>query len=219
MLVDKQTHKRIMLPVASEVVLAAGQWYAFHSNIEMNDHREFNNLLNHLVSQKRLHYRHKRQTDQFFGNCRVSLDAETGIAIAKIRKERIADLHIHFPSNKWDVRLSINEEIPVSEAPSGDSKSKERFKDRMEYKTLDNLFQIDLTQVSQTVGLNDRGGGRKEVTHELEIEWLGMDALAAEARKVAIPGTQNAFVPLVRGFVSILRNVIRKGSQFRKAAH
>ena len=73
-------------------------------------------------------------------------------------KARIADLDILFPESPLDCRISVNFEIrlndDIEEAMSLVTKNRQpdRLKDRMSY--TQSHYQIDLTQVTQTMSSN-----------------------------------------------------------------
>jgi hypothetical protein len=79
--------------------------------MSVEDHKTFNQLFNALVTQKRVKYSHLKQVDKFYeGIGRTTF--QDNVAIETIQKNRIADLHLHFPRYKFDLRISVNEELP-----------------------------------------------------------------------------------------------------------
>lgn len=122
-----------------------------------------------------IQYLHRREVDKFFElpphlhshlppavrqkqnprhavKVRVSYDQKTNQEIAKIIKVRLVDLDILNPGSPLDCRISINLEMrydgDVDDLIKSDS-SPDRIKDRLSY--TQSHYQIDLTQVSQTV--------------------------------------------------------------------
>lgn len=134
-----------------------------------------------LRPRVQVHYKHRRETDRLFElppeliqripptiqnlvprgrshKVRVTYDQKTGQVLAKIVKAPVANLHIHFPRLPLDCRISVNLEMdwdgPVEEiealAPKNPrDKQPDRNKDRLSY--TQGHYQIDLTQVTQTV--------------------------------------------------------------------
>lgn len=89
---------------------------------------------------------------------RVTYDQKTKEVLAKIVKARVADFDLHIPTCPMDCRISVNlemnwdgsvEELEQSAAGHSD-KQADRCKDRLSYSQ--GHYQIDLTQVTQTVG-------------------------------------------------------------------
>ncbi|ROT36558.1 mRNA triphosphatase CET1 [Sodiomyces alkalinus F11] len=127
-----------------------------------------------------VHYKHRREVDRFFEipsslqgrlpgcvrsylnskhsvKVRVTFDQKTGQPLNKIVKARVADLHLHMPNAPLDCRISVNLETawdgPLEEleqiAIGHGIKFPDRNKDRLSY--THSHYQIDLTQVTQTV--------------------------------------------------------------------
>lgn len=137
---------------------------------------------------------------------RITRDAKSGDVINRVIKVRISNLEISSPQTEWDYRIGINLEIsypgpidalkPAVE-PGRSVESMERRKDRMSYSWM-NVYQIDLTQVSQAQGKN----------HELELE-LDSKALIDAATKIQ-QNEENNFEGLVNGMVNNLRVLSRE---------
>ncbi|GIZ38955.1 hypothetical protein CKM354_000235000 [Cercospora kikuchii] len=120
---------------------------------------------------------------------------------ARIIKVKVADLHIYNPLADYDLRITMNVECNLMradldpgalvEAPTPDKPNQPaRVKNRLSYKHLNGIYQIDLTKVDQ-VGLAPK--------FELELE---VDAGAL--RKQLAPllqGGESAFVQIVDGFI------------------
>lgn len=189
MLIDRNTNERLRLPVYTETVVDAKQLgLRFESNMTMEQHRCFNQLLNHVVAftasmppEERVTYRHQREVDYFYderipgsGNVvhlRVTRDAVTeqikpGGVVAK---KRIADINVYAPNRPFDYRISINTETPMPPPREGNEPTFVREKDRLSY-THQNI-NVDLTQVllPNRVRAPDLSQPREPV-HELEVE-------------------------------------------------
>lgn len=192
-LLDKSTGSRIHMPILSEVVLnESSSWYRFESDIPVALHRHFNSLLNDEVAKKRLTYKHIRTVDSIYSGaglskCRVTWD-DKGNFVECIEKRRVADLAIFFPNAPFDIRISINEEVPMAK-PVGMA-SMERRKDRMSYVLScddSTSLQVDLTQVKQS--------GESVARHEMEMEFLSPRILASSTKSVS------AFFAAIRNIV------------------
>jgi polynucleotide 5'-triphosphatase len=89
---------------------------------------------------------------------RISRDQKTNQILGKIIKARIADLDITFPGLPLDCRISVNFEMRVDSemeeimAIVTENRQPDRLKDRLSY--TQSHYQIDLTQVTQTVLVN-----------------------------------------------------------------
>ena len=89
---------------------------------------------------------------------RISRDQKTNQVLGKIIKTRIADLDILFPGMPLDCRISVNFEMRFDGgmeeimALVTENRQPDRLKDRMSY--TQSHYQIDLTQVSQSVSNN-----------------------------------------------------------------
>jgi hypothetical protein len=129
-----------------------------------------------------VHYKHRREVDKYFElpphlqdklpgcvralfqakhsiKARVTYDQKTGQVLATIVKARVADIDIHMPNCALDCRISINLEMnwdsPVDELERLGAGVAEKFPDRKKDRLSYNQghYQIDLTQVTQTVPL------------------------------------------------------------------
>ncbi|CAI2185863.1 14981_t:CDS:2, partial [Funneliformis geosporum] len=172
-LVDKQTRERIKLPVKCETVInpEESSWI-FESNMTLEQHRHFNELLNkRFIETKQpsfkgqpIEYKHTYETDRFYfvgnGKIRVTSNQKTGEIIKGgiVEKIRVANLDIYSPNTKLDYRISVNLEKP-KEKPNGPH-SFERNKDR--------------------AGVR----GSQELTHELEVEFMDPSILYEERLKI-----------------------------------
>lgn len=159
----------------------------FESDMSMAQHRNFNKLLNQLVTERanappevRVKYSHQKEIDYFFDektpgtgkgvHLRVTRDANTlnikpdGV----VAKKRIADLNVHSPMRPFDYRISISTETPMP--PPSDSSEPVfiREKDRLSYS--DQTVQVDLTQVTLP-------SKPQEPVHELEVEYRDASSL------------------------------------------
>ncbi|KAI8389183.1 mRNA-capping enzyme subunit beta [Nakaseomyces glabratus] len=104
---------------------------------------------------------------------RMSSDVKTGRIGAFIEKRHISQLLIYSPKDSYDVKLSINLELPV---PENDPPEKyqhqtpvsERTKERVSYIHNDSCTRFDITKVqnhNKGIKSND-----VEITHEIELE-------------------------------------------------
>lgn len=133
---------------------------------------------------------------------RVTTDQKTQQILATIIKARIADLSIFNPTSALDCRISINFEIrfdgDIEEiiATSYGEPAPDRHKNRLSYKQ--GPYQVDLTQVTQTMLTN--GASRTEQEHELEIE-VSTQSLREQGQRLLM-NEQNEYGSLVEGFLN-----------------
>ncbi|ESZ91092.1 hypothetical protein SBOR_8525 [Sclerotinia borealis F-4128] len=182
-----------------------------------------------------IEYLHRRETDKFYElpssmhatlppalrallnprysvKVRVTHDQKTGEVLAKIIKARVADLDIFFPSLILDCRISINFEMRFDGdiedliTSSDGAQRPDRNKDRLSYKQ--SHYQVDLTQVTQSLVSN--GITRAEKEHELEIE-LSTAAVKEQGLK-ARNGEPNDYAKLVEGLIDNVRLLARTAS-------
>lgn len=134
-----------------------------------------------------------------------------------VEKSRIADMNVLSPKRKFDWRISVNTEVPGESSssrnqsqshdadlllhatpartpPAHSTPTMSRNKDRISYSH--QLFQIDLTQVTQGLG--------GPVMHELEIEFKDARVLLAEGRKEQ-EGQDNRYLEMVQAFLNNIR--------------
>ncbi|KAF0517314.1 mRNA capping enzyme [Gigaspora margarita] len=196
-LVDKNQHTRVNLPVVSETVINPREdgWFIFQSDMTTAQHRNFNNLLNERVIQTKppykgnpVEYKHLYETDRFYsgtgvGKVRVTIDQKTNKVIdgGIVKKTNVAHLNIYSPNTHLDYRISVNIEKPM-EMPNGQVVY-ERNKDRLSY--IHQLFKIDLTQVRgpEKQKLSNGTQPPADLTHELEVEFLNPQVLLEEKLK------------------------------------
>jgi hypothetical protein len=201
LIVDKSSRTRLSLPVQNEAVLVAETMnIAFESKMSVEMHRHFNKLLNDRVatSNGKVRYRHTKEVDDSYesGRDRVRQTKDGEKVVRTIRKERLADLHIHMPHSHLDCRLSINVERPTELTPSH-IKTFTRLKDRLSY-TFD-FVQLDLTQVKSSDG---------QTTHELEAE---IDCHKLMAERVKCEAQQaNVYVDMIQDYIDTIRSVCQK---------
>ncbi|KAI9095145.1 CYTH-like domain-containing protein [Phlyctochytrium arcticum] len=209
LILNKHTRERIRLPIATESVLINDGSYRFDSNMSMAQHAHFNRLLNGLMQPGcKTRYVHTKEIDQYYqsggGNkTRVSRDQKTGQVREVIMKKRIADIEIHLPNSPLDCRISVNWEIPIPQPPKDATTLFRRHKDRLSYSH--EAFRVDLTQVRQ---FDDRDV-EKQLTHELEVEFIRIGDLLAEKEKRQA-GKMNGFTENVDVFLNNLRYLSRK---------
>ncbi|KAK4154230.1 CYTH-like domain-containing protein [Chaetomidium leptoderma] len=150
---------------------------------------------------------------------RVSYDQKTNLVIGKIVKARIADMSLHFPGLPLDCRISVNlemdwdggvEELERMASASGRPPIPARTKDRLSYKH--GTYQIDLTQVTQSVTGLSSNAQRTEKEHELEIE-IDPTPVIDQGRR-AMEGQSHQYVEVVDGLVNNIRILARKAKEF-----
>jgi len=218
---DKHTGQRLQLPVLVETILRPDSVDCrFESNMTTMQHRHFNQLLNDLkVSSPHpttpLEYKHLHLIDTFYPSdnsrdkIRVTREEKTGVVTQCIRKIRLGDLEIYCPKRMADWRISVNLEVPVP--PPLGTPTHTRRKDRMSYTHEE--FNIDLTQVTSTMGPNTK----PEVLHELEIEIARPEYMLATAMKRGDPSAseheQSAFDELIRAFVNNARILVKNANE------
>lgn len=136
---------------------------------------------------------------------RITHDQKTGEPLAKIIKARIIDLDIYSPMTPLDCRISINFEMRFDGDVQdlGEKTSSDRNKDRLSY--TQSMYQIDLTQVTQSSSVNGVNQTTKE--HELEIELL--TAAVRDQGQKAAAGEPNEYIALVEGFLDNMRVLSR----------
>ncbi|KAJ3299466.1 mRNA-capping enzyme subunit beta [Borealophlyctis nickersoniae] len=182
-ILNKDTRSRLQLPVQSETVITTTPNCRFESDMTMDQHAHFNNILNSLVRPGgKTIYKHKYEMDHYHqqgGNkLRVTVDTKTNQVKEVMVKKRIADLEVHLPNSPLDFRISVNLEIPAQPPPKGDLADYKRYKDRLSY--THEAFAVDLTQVKEFDAYDRPKGDPK---HELEIEFLRMPELLQEKNK------------------------------------
>ncbi|SAM03190.1 hypothetical protein [Absidia glauca] len=125
--IDKQTQDRVRMDCQTETVIPSHmtRMLRFESNMPLQQHKYYNQLLNDLVNKsqtrgEKIRYRHTRETDRFHPipgsreKCRVTIDQQTGQVVPDgiVEKKRLENLDIHSPLHPLDFRISINLEIP-----------------------------------------------------------------------------------------------------------
>ncbi|KAJ3268444.1 mRNA-capping enzyme subunit beta [Terramyces sp. JEL0728] len=144
---EKRSQMRYYLPIRSETILEQSHDTFFKSDMTMQQHAHYNQLLNALVhSNNKVRYKHTKECDQFvnsrYGKIRQTLVEDKLKEI--IIKTRIADLNVFMPSMEFDYRISVNIESVINMEQQSKA-FMSRYKDRMSYSLYP--FQIDLTQV------------------------------------------------------------------------
>ncbi|KAI8883168.1 mRNA triphosphatase CET1 [Backusella circina FSU 941] len=190
-LIDKQTGKRMDIGAFTETIISRqdNRYYRFESNMSLEQHRHYNKMLNELVEKtnapdyrgERIRYKHTNETDRFYEDsktrkkCRVTVDQKTGQVVPNgiIEKTRVIDLNIHSPMQALDYRISVNLENPRPKPTT--PATYERNKDRISYQH--GGISFDLTQVKTAAGKEG------ELSHELELEFADVKALANEKDK------------------------------------
>ncbi|KHJ35428.1 putative beta rna 5 -triphosphatase [Erysiphe necator] len=185
-------------------------------------------------SRVKIDYLHRREVDKFYdipkelqaalptvikermpphhsAKLRVTLDQKSKKVLAKIIKARVINLDIHGGIfGTLDCRISINLEMPINDefdeliaAGKTSNQSRDRNKDRLSY--TQTYYQIDLTQITQNLSVNN--DLRTEKEHELEIE-ISTSAVIDQGRR-ASRGDPNEYLPLVEGLLNNVRVLSR----------
>lgn len=99
----------------------------FESNMNTEQHRHFNVLLNELMVSPRaggqsstpIQYSHHYLLDTFYKSdshprdkVRVTTDEKTRQVVQCVRKVKLGDLNIYSPKRHADWRISVNLEVP-----------------------------------------------------------------------------------------------------------
>ncbi|CAI4054054.1 hypothetical protein SUVZ_16G0580 [Saccharomyces uvarum] len=140
---------------------------------------------------------------------RMSTDIQTGRVGQFIEKRHVAQLLLYSPKDSYDVKISLNLELPVPENdPPEKYKSQspisERTKDRISYIHNDSCTRIDITKV------NNHNQGPKsrqsETTHEVELE-------------INTPTLLNAFDNITndsKEYAALIRTFLNNGTIVRR---
>ncbi|CCH58020.1 hypothetical protein TBLA_0A02200 [Henningerozyma blattae CBS 6284] len=133
---------------------------------------------------------------------RMSTDMKTGRIGQFIEKRNISSLLIFSPKDSYDMKISINLEIPVPESePPEKFKDQrpisERIKDRISYIHNDSCTRIDITNVKNLhQGIH---GKDTEETFEVELE-INTPALLAAFENIST--NSNEYASLIRTFLN-----------------
>ncbi|KAI5474365.1 hypothetical protein MNV49_003488 [Pseudohyphozyma bogoriensis] len=208
--------ERYHLPVPIETILTDDTGLRFESNMTVNQHKGFNQLLNSRVEESAspsytyapIRYSHTYETDTFHEvsgqgprrKVRLTKNQKDPKLSRCVEKTRIADMNIFSPKRMFDWRISVNLEQPAP-APTTPPVNT-RQKDRISYSH--QLFQVDLTQVTSS-----HGGGN--TLHELEVEFKDAKVLMREGEKDA-RGEPNAYLEMVQAFLNNIRLLIRNAA-------
>ncbi|QLQ79750.1 hypothetical protein HG537_0C03990 [Torulaspora globosa] len=139
---------------------------------------------------------------------RMSTDMNTGRVAQFIEKRKIAHLLLFSPKDSYDVKLSINLEIPVpdTEPPEkykDQTPMSERLKQRISFIHNDSCTRIDVTKVSnQSNGRNSA----PEITHEIELE-INTPALLSAFDDIATDS---------KVYASVIRTFLNNGTLIRR---
>lgn len=138
---------------------------------------------------------------------RMSTDINTGRVAQFIEKRKVAHLLLFSPKDSYDVKISINLEIPVSDTEPPEkykdqTPMSERGKQRVSFIHNDSCTRIDVTKVE-----NQRNGrGNPEVTHEIELE-------------INTPALLSAFNDITsdsKVYASVIRTFLNNGTLIRR---
>ncbi|CAG8454455.1 9244_t:CDS:2 [Paraglomus occultum] len=223
-LIDKNTKNRLFLPVACEAVIdpndSLNSRLTFSSDMTLEQHKSFNEILNKRFSEThdrnyqgaRMTYIHTKDTDRFYniergGRVRVTTRKGQVIENGIVEKSRLANLNIFSPRTRLDYRITVNIETP-RELPTG-RHHYERIKDRMSY--THQIFKFDLTQV--TIPETKNASGRdprsnKELTHELEIEFIDPRVLLIERQNFE-KKRPDRFIEIVEIFLNNIQQLVQ----------
>lgn len=140
---------------------------------------------------------------------RMSRDVQTGRVGQFIEKRHISQLLLLSPKDSYDMKISLNLELPV---PENDPPEKyqnqtpvsERTKDRVSYIHNDSCTRIDVT----TVQNHNQGvkGRHTEVTHEIELE-INTPALLSAFDKITTDSKE---------YASVIRTFLNNGTIIRR---
>ena len=140
---------------------------------------------------------------------RMSRDVQTGRVAQFIEKRHISQLLLLSPKDSYDMKISLNLELPV---PENDPPEKyqnqtpvsERTKDRVSYIHNDSCTRIDVT----TVQNHNQGvkGRHTEVTHEIELE-INTPAMLTAFDKIATDSKE---------YASVIRTFLNNGTIIRR---
>ncbi|EDO19381.1 hypothetical protein Kpol_1002p27 [Vanderwaltozyma polyspora DSM 70294] len=140
---------------------------------------------------------------------RMSTDMKTGRIGQFIEKRHISQLMLYSPKDSYDVKISINLELPVPENEPPEkykdqSPINERSKERISYIHNDSCTRIDITKV-----INNKLGSKNketETTHEIELE-MNTPALLSAFENITNDSTE---------YASIIRTFLSNGTIIRR---
>ncbi|KAG1792952.1 CYTH-like domain-containing protein [Suillus plorans] len=225
---DRTSGQRMVLPVLVETILIPNLNEVdvrFESNMSLNQHRHFNNMLNDLkrISSQPSHptspleYTHVKVVDSFYlsedrEKIRVTREEKSNTVLEITRKIRLGNLNIFSPKRAADWRVSVSLEVPVPH-PVG-SPTHIRRKDRICYSHEE--FNIDLTQVHSSNNTTSNPPVPPQIFHELEVEIARSALLLSTASKRGDPNAseidRNAFDELIRSFVNNARILVKNAN-------
>lgn len=140
---------------------------------------------------------------------RMSKDIQTGRVGEFIEKRHIAQLLLLSPKDSYDMKISLNLELPVpeNEPPEkyqNQTPVSERSKDRVSYIHNDSCTRIDVTKVQN----HNQGvkGRHTELTHEIELE-INTPALLTAFDKITEDSTE---------YASVIRTFLNNGTIIRR---
>ncbi|EJS41489.1 cet1p [Saccharomyces arboricola H-6] len=140
---------------------------------------------------------------------RMSTDIKTGRVGQFIEKRHVAQLLLYSPKDSYDVKISLNLELPVPdndppEKYKSQSPISERTKDRISYIHNNSCTRIDITKVdNHNQGSKNR---QSEITHEVELE-------------INTPALLNAFDNITndsKEYASLVRTFLNNGTIIRR---
>lgn len=110
---------------------------------------------------------------------RKSIDLQTQTVEEIIEKKPVSSLFIHRPKDSYDMKLSINLELPIVKKGILENCKKPiniRQKSRISYFKDHSDCRIDITDVQRKTNDSD-SGGKMEITREIEVEMFAPDLL------------------------------------------
>ncbi|CCK69843.1 polynucleotide 5'-phosphatase KNAG_0D00910 [Huiozyma naganishii CBS 8797] len=140
---------------------------------------------------------------------RMSTDVKTGRVGEFIEKRHVSQLLMYSPKDSYDVKISLNIELPV---PENDPPEKyqsqipvsERTKERTSYIHNDSCTRIDVTKVQN----HNQGakGKHTEMTHEIELE-INTPALLRSFENITTDSKE---------YASLIRTFLNNGTIIRR---
>lgn len=221
-LLDSRTPDRVNPPVSSQCVFTEMDAH-LRPNIEESVFNELQKYikgvsdLNENANKFSIIESHTRDsmyrvglTTQRPRFLRMSTDMKTGRIAEFIEKRNVAQLMLFSPKDSYDVKISLNLELPLMENDppekyiSNHKPISERTKNRMSYIHNDSCTRIDITKVHNS-NKNTKSNDA-EITHEVELE-------------ISTPALLSAFNNInadSKEYASIIRTFLNNGTIIRR---